>query len=391
MPAAEILTIGTELLLGEIVDTNSQYIARRVRDAGIDLFWTSTVGDNEQRIADAVNLGLARSDIVLCTGGLGPTIDDVTREAIARALGRELEFRPELWEQIVARFARFRRTPTENNKRQAYVPQGAVALDNPVGTAPSFLVEQDGKVVAAMPGVPNEMAFILEHRLLPYFAERYTLKVVIRSRVLHTAGIGESRIDEKIADLEQLANPTVGLAAHAGSVDVRLTAKADSSDEANALLADLESKVRERLGDWVYGVDEQSLPDVIVRRLAENAWTLAIAESGLGGLIGEAFSGAENVQVIPFDELENGQGPENIQSIAETLRSRSGTQIALAARLKLIEEESLLELAVASPHHTRNNSFSFGAPGDINSRWASNTALARLYRELQRNASQADG
>src|SRR3989304_2299534 len=123
MPAAEILTIGTELLLGEIVDTNSQYIARRLRDAGIDLFWTSTVGDNEQRIADSIRLGLSRSDIVLCTGGLGPTIDDVTREAIARALGRELEFRPELWEQIVARFARFRRTPTENNKRQAYIPQ----------------------------------------------------------------------------------------------------------------------------------------------------------------------------------------------------------------------------------------------------------------------------
>src|SRR3990172_10194949 len=122
MPAAEILTIGTELLLGEIVDTNSQYIARRLRDAGIDLFWTSTVGDNEQRIADAVNLGLARSDIVLCTGGLGPTIDDVTREAIARALELELEFKEELWQKIQERFARFKRRPTENNKRQAFVP-----------------------------------------------------------------------------------------------------------------------------------------------------------------------------------------------------------------------------------------------------------------------------
>lgn len=389
MPTAEILTIGTELLLGEIVDTNTQHIARCLRDAGIDLFRTSTVGDNEQRIADAVRLSLSRADIVLCTGGLGPTVDDVTREGIARALDRELEFRPELWEQIQARFERFQRKPTENNKRQAFVPRGAKALENPIGTAPSFLAEHQGKVVAAMPGVPQEMSFILENRLLPFFAERFARGAVICTRVLHTAGVGESQIDEKIAELEHLANPTVGLAAHTGSVDVRLTAKADNAEAAEAMLADLEKQVRERLGDWIYGVDEESLPQVILDRLAEKGWTLAIAESGFGGLIGKSFQGAENVHMISFDELKIGNGAEGTQSGVETLKTQSGAEIALLAKFQRTGDKSQLELALASPRRIRKNAFAFDAPGDISYPWAGNVALAALYRELQKAVAQA--
>src|SRR3990172_4669801 len=153
MPAAEILTIGTELLLGEIADTNTQYLARQLRDAGIDLFYATTVGDNEGRIAEAVRHAISRSQILLCTGGLGPTVDDVTRKGIARALGVELEFHEELWQRIMERFVRFGRTPTENNKRQAYLPKGAQALENAVGSAPGFVLEHGDRLIFSMPGV----------------------------------------------------------------------------------------------------------------------------------------------------------------------------------------------------------------------------------------------
>ena len=157
MPTAEIITIGTEILLGEIVDTNARFIARQLRDAGIDLYRKTTVGDNATRIATAIQQAMESSDIIITTGGLGPTIDDPTREAVALALETETEYRPELWEQIKARFERFGRIPTENNKRQAYVPIGAIAVENPVGTAPAFISERDMCSIIALPGVPREM------------------------------------------------------------------------------------------------------------------------------------------------------------------------------------------------------------------------------------------
>ena len=247
MPSAEILTIGTELLLGEIVDTNSRYISRLLRDHNVDIFWLSTVGDNADRIAEAIKLGLERSEIIVTTGGLGPTIDDPTREAAALALGVEAEFRPELWQQVQDRFARFGRTPTENNKRQAYVPAGAIAIENPVGTAPAFIGETEKNALICLPGVPREMEYLMANAVIPYLKQRFDLKGMIKARILRTAGGGESAIDELISDLETLSNPTVGLAAHAGSVDVRITAKAGSQQEADDLIAPVEEDLRQRL------------------------------------------------------------------------------------------------------------------------------------------------
>src|SRR4030066_1722983 len=157
MPSAEIITIGTELLLGEIVDTNSHFIARCLRDAGIDLYRKTTVGDNVKRIAFAIQQALERCDIVITSGGLGPTVDDPTRDAVALAVGMTSEYHPELWEQIKARFLRYGRVPTENNRRQAYIPKGAIAIENPVGTAPIFIVELGNQVIISLPGVPREM------------------------------------------------------------------------------------------------------------------------------------------------------------------------------------------------------------------------------------------
>ena len=245
MPTAEIITIGTELLLGEIQDTNTRYLARLLRDCGIDLYRTMTVGDNEKRISQALQEALLRSNIIITTGGLGPTVDDPTRQAIALALGVELEFQPHLWEQILDRFKRYGRAPGENNKRQAFIPHGAIPVENPVGTAPAFIFEKGDRSVIALPGVPREMEYLTVNVVLPYLRDHFHLREVIKARVLHTASIGESQVDELVGDLELLSNPTVGLLAHPGQVDIRVTAKAPSFEEAERMISEVIDKINQ--------------------------------------------------------------------------------------------------------------------------------------------------
>ncbi|NUQ39255.1 MAG: competence/damage-inducible protein A, partial [Caldilineales bacterium] len=225
----EIVTTGTELLLGEIVDTNAAYIARQLREVGVNLFYKTTVGDNRARLAEVLRLGLSRSDAIIVSGGLGPTVDDITREAVADAAQRPLHLRPEIAAHLQEQFARWGRTLSQNNLRQAYLPQDAVMLANPIGTAPGFIVETApraggcGAAIICLPGVPREMKRMMADHVLPYLQARVGGDAgVILTRVLHTAGIGESAIDELIGDLMTAGNPTVGLAAHMGRADVRL-------------------------------------------------------------------------------------------------------------------------------------------------------------------------
>jgi competence/damage-inducible protein CinA-like protein len=383
MPSAEIITIGTELLLGEIVDTNSQYLARQLRDAGIDIYWTTTVGDNLVRIADAVRQGLQRSDIVVCTGGLGPTIDDMTREAIAGAAGVDLEYREELWKQIQERFARFGRQASENNQRQAFVPAGAVVLDNPVGSAPAFLVEVDGSVVVSLPGVPGEMKRIWEDSVLPYLNEKYGQSHVIRSRVLHSAGVGESLIDEKIADLEALANPTVGLAAHAGSVDIRLTAKAETDKGAQSMLDDLEAQVRERLGDWVYGKDAETLTETILAALRRLGWTLVVVEAGFEGRLAAPFAGARDT-LLGSTALEAGSGQADLSAAVARQMANQGAESGLGAVLSMQPDKLDLRLSFIEPQGEHQHRFRYGGALQSAEDWALNLAHSWLLQQLRK-------
>ena len=265
MPSAQILAIGTELLLGVITDTNTAFIARSLNQYGVDIFKTGTIGDNQSRIAEEIRAILQETDILITTGGLGPTVDDPTRQAVAQAFGVELDFHPELWEQIQARFKAYGRPPSENNKRQAYLPRGAQAIENPVGTAPAFAIWQNGKVVISLPGVPSEMKTLLEDAVIPLLREKYNLAGITLSRTLRSAGMGESNVDELVSELEKLSNPTVGLAAHPGQVDIRITAKAPSRAEAEALIQPVEEQVRRMLGVKIYGADEDTLPAVLTR------------------------------------------------------------------------------------------------------------------------------
>ena len=268
---AEIVMIGTELLLGEIIDTNANKLAIALRNIGLDLYYKTTVGDNQARIADVLNLALDRSDVVITSGGIGPTVDDITRQGVAAATGRRLVYSTQLEAEIADRFRGFGRQMAENNKRQAYLPEGALSLTNPVGTAPCFLSEDvAGRgFVISLPGVPRELKYMLENTVIPLLVERMGGIKVTRIQVLRTCAVGESNIDCAIGDLMAEGNPTVGLAAHSGQTDVRITAKADTESEAERLIAPVEFQLRERLGIAVYGIGKETVPEVVGGLLAE--------------------------------------------------------------------------------------------------------------------------
>lgn len=380
MPAAEIITIGTEILLGEIVDTNTRYLSRKLREQGIDLFRQTTVGDNIERIAQAIQNSLPNTDIIITTGGLGPTIDDPTRQAVAVAVGVQNEFRQELWEQVQERHLRYGRTPTENNKRQAYVPQGAIAVENPVGTAPAFIVETDTCAIIALPGVPREMEHLLVHEIVPYLRQRLNLNSVIKARLIHTSGVGESQIDDLIGDLELLDNPTVGLAAHSGRVDVRITAKAASEDEAQVMIEEVEKKVQDRLGNWIFGADQVTLEQAALMHLKLKGLTLAVVEAGLDGELIHRLASVSG----PFlggKLLTKRLNSDNLVGITETYRKTNGAEIGLGVTLHFGNERQKIILALVTPEGTRTVPLSYGGPPGYASTWAVNQSLD-LVRKL---------
>ncbi len=262
MPSAEIIAIGTELLLGEIADTNTQEIALALRKIGVDVYRTGMIGDNPDRIAGMLLESVQRADIVILTGGLGPTVDDPTRHAIAQAFDLDLEFHPDLWDEIVRRFEKYGIQPPENNKQQAYLPSGADSLPNPRGTAPGIGLEIQDTLIFAMPGVPKEMEGMVNEQVVPRITKHFGLTGVILIRNIRVEKIGESRIDALISDLEELSNPTVGLAAGKGFVLVRLTAKAENEEVAEALLEDLEKEIGHvyRIGRiWIREIDRDAV------------------------------------------------------------------------------------------------------------------------------------
>lgn len=369
MPSAEIITIGTEILLGEIVDTNTRYLARTLRGMGVDLFRTITIGDNVDRISEAIRHSMERAEIVITTGGLGPTVDDPTREAVAKAVGVETEFREDLWEQVVSVISRFGRKPSENQKRQAYVPKGAIGIRNPVGTAPCFIVETGRNAVVSLPGVPNEMEHILHESIIPYLQNRFHLDQIIKIRILHCAGLGEGMIDEKIADLETLSNPTVGLAAHTGVVDIRIAAKARDEAEADTMIVQIERQVRQRLGDVVFGADEDKLEDVTLKTVAKRGWKLVAVESGLDGLLARKVPHTVSIPAL---------APDALMAALRAARAEGDADAALGVAMYL--EERSAALALITPKGEKTHRISYGGPPRSLARWSVNLALDWLRR-----------
>ena len=381
MPNAEIITIGTELLLGEIQDTNTRYVARELRDAGIDLYRTTMVGDNMHRIAQAIQEALNRTDIIITTGGLGPTVDDPTRQAVAMAVGVEVEYRPELWEQIQSRFQRYNRTPTENNKRQAYVPSGATAIENPVGTAPAFICEKNHKVVISLPGVPREMEYLIQHSVIPFLRSYFQLKGTIQATVLHTATVGESQVDELVGDLETTANPTVGLLAHPGQVDIRVTAKADTIEEAQSMIQSVVTVIQERLGDAIYGIDDETLETIVLKKVAAREWKLALIESGLGGGLINCLA-RSSIGKVEGEMLTDLAALDELKERVKKFHAHREADFTLGASLAPQGDKQVLTTVMISPRGEDEAVHSYGGPPQQAPTWAVNLCLDLIRKTL---------
>jgi nicotinamide-nucleotide amidase len=286
----EIVSTGTELLLGEIVNTNFQYLAERLNALGFDVLYETTVGDNWQRMKEVISRAAERADIVVTTGGLGPTPGDITKEVTAEVLQRKLVLNKEVEEKIRGIFAVRQMEMTANNIKQAMIPEGCDILDNERGTAPGVFAADGMRVIINLPGPPGELIYMFENKAVPLLLKKYGAQGVNHSRVLRLAGMGESTAAEKLYDLiKGQSNPTIALYARQGELIVRLTAKAADTAQADRLLDGMEREVRKRV-DAVYGLNDESLPVVLGKWLRERRLTIALAESCTGGLVGSMLT-----------------------------------------------------------------------------------------------------
>lgn len=295
---AEILAVGTELLLGSIANTNAQFLSELLASAGIDVLYHTAVGDNPRRLRQAVEIARGRCDLLVFTGGLGPTYDDMTKETVAEAFGLALEYHPEVMEEIQRYFDNvFHRPMPACNRRQAMLPQGCTVLHNPVGTAPGCIFTVDGVTAVLLPGVPHECRYLAEHALLPWL--QGCSGGVICSHDLHVFGLTEPRVQELLGDLmDRAENPSLAPYAKPGEVMLRLTAKGESPQDCQERMAPLFRDVRSRLGDCLYGVDVSSLEEVVITRLRQKGLTLSAAESCTGGLIAKRITDVPGASLV---------------------------------------------------------------------------------------------
>lgn len=282
---AEVITVGTELLLGEIVDTNSAYLARLLNDCGIDLYYMSSAGDNWERFASVLKTALDRVDLIITTGGLGPTTDDITKEVVAEIFGEELVLDKESLVNIEKFFMKRHRVMSLNNRKQAIIPKSAIVVPNPAGTAPGIILSKNGKTVICLPGVPLEIRAMVENTVMPYLKKISGASITIRSKVLRLCNIGESALEERIRDLiDEQNNPTIAPLAKTGEVFIRITAKGDP-DEVDGMIEETEKKLRTCVGEFIYGCGEDELEKMVGEILKERKLKLGVAESCTGGLI----------------------------------------------------------------------------------------------------------
>jgi nicotinamide-nucleotide amidase len=285
---AEIISIGTEILLGEITDTNAQYIASRLPMLGIDLYWISQVGDNKARIIEVLERAWQRSDIIFITGGLGPTADDVTRESVAEMLGEKMEIDPSLENTLRERFGRYGFKMPKSNLKQATIIPAAKSIPNPAGTAPGWWIEKDGRILITMPGPPRELNVVWQETVQPRLEQR--AESVLVSRTFKTFGYSEGGAGEMVADMLAASNPTLGIYAKPDGIHLRLAAKAKTREEAEKMLAVGEAGIRTIMQDHIWGVDDDTLETMVGNLLIEKGLTLAIMEDSSGETLAQAFS-----------------------------------------------------------------------------------------------------
>jgi len=383
----EIIAIGTELLLGQIVNSNAARIGERLAESGLDHYRQTVVGDNVDRMTAAILDAAARSDAVIITGGLGPTKDDLTREALARAAGESLILDNDQAVELRERWQRRGMEMPESNLQQAEKPAGAAFIENPKGTAPGIRMIVAGSEVFALPGVPAEMMWMLDNAVIPALAADG--EGVVASRLLRSWGESESAIGEQLGDLyDSSENPTIAFLASAGEIKIRITAKAGSPAEAAALIAPVEAEVRERLAERIFGADDDTIEVVVLRELEVRGWTLGTAESATGGMVASritsvpgasrvyhgsivAYTNELKVSMLGVDPAlidEHGVVSEPVAAaMAEGARSLLGVDVAVgvtgsAGPDPLEQPMGTMAIAVATPETTLGRTLSF--PGD---------------------------
>ena len=323
---AEILSVGTELLMGQIANTDAQYLSRRLAELGVGLYRQSVVGDNPARVKEALREALGRADIVITTGGLGPTEDDLTKEMVAEVFGLPLKLHEPSLEAIAAYMRRLGRGMTENNRKQAFFPEGALILPNACGTAPGCVVEQGDRAVAVLPGPPHELKDMFDKQLAPWLAKRSGAH--IESRFLRVFGIGEPDLENRLRDLFHTDNPTLALYCAPGEIQARVTALAPDAAAARALIAPIEAEIRRRLGDHVYGEGaDNSIERAAFALLKARGETVTFAESCTGGLMAARLVGVPGASNV----LEESHVPYSDAAKARVLGVRAETLAAHTA------------------------------------------------------------
>lgn len=296
---AEILAVGTELLMGQIANTNAQYITKRLPDAGINVYYHTVVGDNKKRLAESLNIALKRSDVVIITGGLGPTQDDITKETVAEALGLKLVLNEEVLEIMKSYFKRLNRSMAPNNIKQALLPEGCIVIKNKNGTAPGCIIEHEGKVIILLPGPPSEMKPMFEDTVMEYFqkeSDHY-----LESKYLKIFGIGESDMEERISDIiSQQSNPTIAPYAKVGEITLRITARYKKNEENEDIIAPVINSIKSRLKDYVYNTENENMQTTVAKLLMTHNITVSIAESCTGGLVSSKLTDIPGISSVFF-------------------------------------------------------------------------------------------
>ncbi len=343
---AEIVSVGTELLLGQIANTDAQYISQCLSEIGISVYYHIAVGDNWDRIKDSIDCAAKRSDIIILTGGLGPTVDDLTEEALCEYLDLETVEHKKSLERLLERFNKSGRTLTKNNMKQVLFPVDAVVLDNDCGTAPGMYYERNGQVFIALPGPPSELKPMFSNYVMPLLREKNS--AVIKSRVLRVYGIGESMMETMVKDiLDSQTNPTVAPLLGNGDVTLRITAMAQSEEEAMKLIEPMENKIRERLGEYIYGVDNDTPESVLVSLLKEKNMKFSAAESCTGGLIASRVTdipGASDILKESLVTYSNNAKKKYLDVNDDTLEKYGA-----------VSENTAYEMAVGALKNTESN------------------------------------
>lgn len=402
----ELISVGTEILLGDILNTNVQYLSKALASIGIGVTHHSTVGDNKQRLLDTLETAFTRCDTVILTGGLGPTPDDLTKETCTEYFGKELYLDDSILKEIESYFTLKNIVMPESNKKQALVPKGSIILENHNGTAPGFIMEKNGKTIIILPGPPKEMVPMYLESVEPYL-KKFTNEVIL-SKNIRTFGIGESAMSELVEDLLEGSNPTVAPYAKSGEALLRVTAKAQSEEEAEKLMIPVIDEIKSRLGDYIYGIDCKSIEEAVAKLLIERKQTVTFAESCTGGLCAKRLTdipgtseifhcgvvsysndikmkvlGVKSETIEKYTEVSSECAKEMAEGVRKLAGADYGISITGYAGPGDTEEVGLIYIGVSSKKETRTVKLLTGHKGTSCRDYNRHVASSRAFNELR--------